>query len=652
MSRRCRRLHLRVEALEDRFLPASTAAVSAGLLTITGDSASINQNIAITQTTTPGTYDVAITDNGTSVLNQTFGGVTNIRINAGAGNDTVTFGGNALSGSGLTGNLSINGADQLTVSIGGSSGGFNVGGQAAITDTSPTQAMTLTVTGPATTLGSLAVTGSDGGSSTTIQDGAVIAGPAAFVFGNGNDNVSLEAGASGQPGAQVDGLLSFNGGGGSNSLSILNSSAGALALGAVGNVTLDAATINGGILTTFTSQSTVTMSNQTVVKGFVSLNGSTTSVIDVNVTDSSVNDFFSVTSGVFGGDDSITLTNSKVGTNLGMGLGAGIDTLALNNTTVGGTLVINGAGDLVVNVEQGSHIAGFVSLNETGGLSSDTITLSNSTVAGFFSVTTGPGSADSITFIGATIGQAVGFGLGTGTDTVNISRSTVGGSVLVRGQGNLLFGLTENSSVGAFVSLNESANPSTDTVSVSSSTVGGFFSVASGQGSSDSISMNSVSVGGAFGLGLGTGASTLSLGNLTTQGGFIVNTGASPFNFAGPTLVIGNQIITLTPANAASLLAALLGISPASAAGSTTTTTPVAPSSPSSSSSQTTGGGAVGTSPTPAPGGNVLQTIFGPGTPTGDSSNSGSLTQVNDLGSFFGNVFTSSPTPSVPAFPT
>jgi hypothetical protein len=662
-----------VEALEDRCLPASTAAASAGLLTITGDAAAPNQNIVIAQTATPGTYQVTITDDGTAAVSQSFTGITDIQINAGAGQDTISLGGNAASSSGLTGNLSINGTGQLTVNVGGTSGGFNVGGQVAITDTSPTQLLTVVVTGPATTLGALAVTGGDGGSTTTLEDGAVVNGNVAFVFGAGNDSVLLAPGATGQPGVQVNGSLAFSGGGGANSLAIVDSATGNLVIGSAGNMTLDRANVGGSVLDTFTGPTTVTLQNQTIVKGFVSINGSTTAAVKVDVADSSVNNFFSVSSGAFGGDDSITLSNSTIGSAVGIALGIGTDTLVLDNTSVSGALVTNGAGSLVLNVENGSSIHGFVSLNETNSFSSDTITVSNSTIGGFFSVVSGPASSDSISFQGVTIGSAVAFGLGAGTDTLTISRTSMGGSLLLSGQGNLLFGLTDASNVGSFVSLNETGTLSTDTITVASSNVGGFFSAVGGQAGSNSVTVNGVSVGGVFGLGLGSGTSNLAVGNLTVQGGFQVTTpGSGSFQAAGPVAVAGNQTVNLTPANALALLKALLGAAnpnlvivstTPTPAGSTTTTS--AGSSSSSSTTTTSGGnsssnstattaaagsssssstttsaagsssnsttpsnsGSSGSSTTvPVPGANIFPTVFTNGMPSG-------------LGAFFNTAF-------------
>jgi len=619
MSRRPSRLRLQVETLEDRYLPASTAAVNAGLLTISGDPATASESIDITQTTLPGTYQVTVRDAGISAICQTFSNITDIQLLAGTGKDTISLGGNTSSGTGLTGNLTISGAGQLTVNLGSSASGFIVAGRVAITDTSPTQALAVTAMNPATTLGSLAVTDGDGGSSIAVQDGVLVNGPAGFFFGNGIDSVVLGGGAAGDPGVQVTGSLIYNGGGGNNSLSILDSSTGGLSIGSANNITLDHATVGGELLTTFTGQATITLQNQTVVKGFVSLNGSTTSAITVNVTNSTINSFFSVTSGVFGGGDAIHMTGSAVGGNVGMELGAGTDTLVLTGTSVAGSLVTSGAGSLVVNLENGSGIAGFVSFNETGGLSSDTITVTNSNVGRFFSVVTGPHSADSITFQGATIGSNLGVGLGSGTDTLTVNQTAMGGSLVLAGQGSVLFTLQNGSNVGSFLNLNESASLSTDTVTVNNSTVGGFFSATGGSGSSDSITINGASVGGAFGLGLGSGTSSLSLANLTVNGNFMVQTaGATAFTAAGPSVVGSNQVLALTPANASALLNALLG---AAASGGNTTTTSPPP-----------------LTPPPIPGSNVMNTIFGPGQPTGVPNSTG-LTHLNDLGAFFATVF-------------
>lgn len=106
---------LAVEQLEDRWCPALTATLSAGLLTISGsadnDAVKVVQDSAVA-----GTFDVL---DGDEAVNSTpFTGVTNVRLNLTAADDQVTV---DLGGQMLSGNITANlrgGANTFTVQNG------------------------------------------------------------------------------------------------------------------------------------------------------------------------------------------------------------------------------------------------------------------------------------------------------------------------------------------------------------------------------------------------------------------------------------------------------------------------------------------------------------------------------------------------------
>ena len=115
---------LSLEALEDRWCPALTAALTSGVLTISGTADT--GPIQITQdSTTAGT--ISVSDGGTAVTDSPFAGVTSIRLNLTEADDTVVvdLGGQTFFGP-IVANLGV-GANSLTVQNGSLDGDLSVG---------------------------------------------------------------------------------------------------------------------------------------------------------------------------------------------------------------------------------------------------------------------------------------------------------------------------------------------------------------------------------------------------------------------------------------------------------------------------------------------------------------------------------------------
>src|SRR5262245_44933930 len=109
------RARLALESLEGRWCPAVTAALNAGVLTISG--VADNGSISVAQdVTTAGT--ITVSDGDTAVTGSPFTGVTGIRLNLTSTDDKVTI---DLGGQTFSGKVSANlggGADTLTVQNG------------------------------------------------------------------------------------------------------------------------------------------------------------------------------------------------------------------------------------------------------------------------------------------------------------------------------------------------------------------------------------------------------------------------------------------------------------------------------------------------------------------------------------------------------
>jgi hypothetical protein len=551
-GRRPLRSPLLVEALEDRCVPASTALQAGGVLTLTADSVTLNTTILIAETSTSGTYAVTMSDDGTQVVCQTFSGVTDILVNGGSGNTTVDLSGNVTSGTGLSGNLTINSSGALTVNDGigdDNAPAFNVFGQVNISDTGGGP-LNVTTGGTGTTLGATTITGSSSGADSIALEGStIINGTLDLVMGGGGDSISLE-------GTTVSGAVSFQAASGGDSISITNSSVGDLNLQSVQALFLDNAQVTGNLTTYFTAEQDVTFSDGTEVQGFVSLNGQGDSQAQVSISASKVDDFFSVEAGQgvdSAGNDSINFTDDHMGSAVALQLGSGSDTVNLEATTLDRRLLVQGTGTLILSVDQ-STVGGFVSVNETGSTSADTVSVTASTIDGFLSVRKGDGTDtvgnEFISLNNTTIADNFGASLDPGNDTVTINSTDIRGRVFVDSTGNLDF-VMNTSEVGSFVSLNQVGSTSSDTVSVSQSEVGRFFSVTSGDGTdtsgSNSISFENTSIGDSFGANLDGGNDTVSLTSTTVGGSVFINgTGNLDFTFTGGSMTRGSINLNMT----------------------------------------------------------------------------------------------------------
>jgi hypothetical protein len=504
------------------------------LLTITGDATNLDQSVLVAETSTPGSYNVTISDNGTQVVNTTFSGITDISIDTGSGVDTVNLSGNPTSGTGLTGNLSITGSSALTVNAGsvagsGNSAGFNVFGSVAITDTG-TSAVAVAVAGAGTSFGPTQIITGTGNDSVTFLDNATINGQLDVNLGSGADNLTM--GGDGQPGGVVNGAMVVRGGSGLDVANLTQTTTGDLEFSSFRTVTLDHSTVNGHLLTQLGAGESVFIKNGSDIHGYVSINGSNTDSAHVTVANSNIDDFFSVSSGqdtAAVSNDSISFSGSHIVGLVGLDLGAGSDTVAVSTTRLESALFVNSIGKLNFSLNN-SVVGDFGSLNQTGSASADTVSVNNSSITSFLSIVTGDGTGstgnDSVALSNTRIGDNLGLDLDAGTDTLSLSdHSVVGGSLFTNGTDNLDFALNQ-STIAASVSLNETGSSSADTVSVTGSSVAGFFSVVSGDGTGaagNSITFTTSTVGDNFATDLG-GDATMSFTNTALVGSLAVTT--------------------------------------------------------------------------------------------------------------------------------
>jgi fibronectin-binding autotransporter adhesin len=554
VTRRPLRPRLLVEALEDRCVPASTATVSGGVLTINGDTTATAQNITIAEVAnSPGTYAVTVTDNGTTNVNFTQGGITSIVINpTNGGADTVNLNGSTTTGTTLTGNLTINANPNgaLTVDIGKGSAGFNVNGTTTINDSSSSQTLTVLVQGSGTSLNATNITTSNIGSNITFDAGAAVLGALNITGGLGSDTVTLGDTAVGGGAVTVNAPITMNLQGGTNILNSTNSTLGALTLTSADQLNLTSDTVTSNILSTNGGPTEFSNLTTTTVQGFVSINGKGVTGQQVSINGSTINGFLSVV----GSDaaSNITMFSSSVGGNTAFDLGAppvspANETVTLNGS-FGGSVLVLGTGnlDFTMGTSTATNVSGFVSLNETGSSSVDTVTIGATGIAvnigGFLSnVASGTSNVlntDAMTLTDVTTGGAFGAAMGSGIVTADIEGSNIGGNVFINGTGNLNLSIdtvsTTATNISGFVTLNQTGSASVDTVLVGSTgavNVGGFFSVvATGTGNLtvDAITINDTVLGDSFGTELSGANDSVTLASTSavkmTSGGVIVDT--------------------------------------------------------------------------------------------------------------------------------
>jgi hypothetical protein len=577
-----RRPRLLVEALEDRCVPASTATVSGGVLTINGDTTPTAQNITIAEVAnSPGTYAVTVVDGLTTDVNFTQGGITSIVINpTNGGFDTVHLNGSTTTGTTLTGNLTINAnpAGNLTVDIGVGSAGFNVNGTTTINDSSSTANLTVLVQGSGTSLNATNITTSNVGSNITFDAGAAVLGALNITGGLGSDTVVLgdSFGA-----VTVNAPITIDLAGGTNNLTSTGSTLGALTLNSVDSLTLTTDTVTSNLLSTNSGTNEVSNLTNTTVQGFVSINGKGVSGEQVTISNTTINSFLSVVSSNVN-DDIEVLSGSSVGGNVALDLGAPPVSLGSSfvelDGTYGGNILLTGTGSVgfFLGSSGGATVAGFVSLNQTGSASVDTVDVGSGgavSIGKFLSnVASGTSNVnnfDDVTLNNTTIGGNFAAVEGTGVVDMTLSNTTINGNMLVNGTGTLDF-TYNNSTISSFVSLNFTGSASTVDVTVDTVGVGGFFSVvSSGTGNStfDDITFSNVTLGDSFGTDLSSasndvtlttvklsaggvilnetaGTSVNTLTGVTAPGNLTMNTGATNYTAIVETSTLGGTKIT------------------------------------------------------------------------------------------------------------
>jgi hypothetical protein len=304
------RTHLALEQLEDRWCPAVTASLSAGTLTISGSAD--NGSIRVAQDeTTAGTIQVL--DGTTAVSNSPFTGVTSIKLNLTAADDTVTI---DLGGLALPGNVTANlgtGTDSLTVLNGTIAGRLSVAADAAASGGH----------GPwgGNHWGSGASTPDTGPDTVTLAAGATA------------NNVSLRAGQAGgtieiagdvtadlaNVTGEVDGNVRFSGSDQGDTLNIdgdIGKSVLALTGSGADKVSITGAVTKGLALGTGSGDDLITLSSVVGGKAFISAGA---------------------------GNDALTITDTAkfLSTTL-VSMGAGIDTVTLDDAATIATMLING----------------------------------------------------------------------------------------------------------------------------------------------------------------------------------------------------------------------------------------------------------------------------------------------------------------------
>jgi hypothetical protein len=221
-SRRRQRPCLLVERLEDRWVPATTASYSAGVLTISGDS--LNSEIDIQQNSLRGSYTVTAFDNGVAASitggvnnSSTFNQVNSIVVNTGLGSDTIQLSGSSAGNGSLSGNLTITSNNDVTVNIGtdvskGPSGfvaanSFQVSGPTSIQNTGNGN-LTAYIGGSGTSLGDLNL--QDSGSGYIADFFSEFNGPSS-ITGNLTTNHTGAEDDFFQSGTSIGGYVSLNG---------------------------------------------------------------------------------------------------------------------------------------------------------------------------------------------------------------------------------------------------------------------------------------------------------------------------------------------------------------------------------------------------------------------------------------------------------
>jgi hypothetical protein len=238
-----------------------------------------------------------------------------------------------------------------------------------------------------------------------------------------------------------------------------------------------------------------------------------------------------------GGSDRVIISNLTIGNDLNVVLGTQEDNLTLNNSFIGGNLLVDGGegtDSVVLNdstigidfqAQLGSQLDG-VNINGgliqsnvfvDGGEGSDVVAGTNATING--DITTILGSEnDNVSFNG-TVGGSASFQGDDGNDTINVTGSSIALDLLI----DLGNGVNSATVDGTTVNnaINVIGGTTADTVSILNSSALGQISVDSKEGN-DAVTLTN---SGAFlvNLSLGLGTNQATVANLTTSEDLAVN---------------------------------------------------------------------------------------------------------------------------------
>jgi hypothetical protein len=419
-------LRLGLERLEDRTVPTTSAVLSNGVLTLTGDA---NANdITITEQPTSGSYLVAAADlAGTPV---SFNGVSSIAADLGAGADSFTFNGDASVGSQLSGTLSVKGAGSLTIDL---NARVNIGGQVTVNH-SETDVLDLGITGEGTTIGRLLVFDGDGDSTLRMDDYAHVLGFVSLNQEGGNNSAIISN-------ARIDSFFSFVGTTGNDILSLGGGNGGArigqnvfLAAGAGTNqFTMSETTIAGTVnFATAGSGETFLVQGLSVIHGPVIVNKTGGSQqLSATVSVSNIDGDFVINGGE--SDEVVSVNGRSIIGNLTTDLKAGSNSVTIDGYCTIGNFLHYGTGNEVIKIQPESRVRGYVSINASSAADLD-VFVYGSLLQSFLSVVSGAG-ADSVNVIAGETDGNLAFVLGDGNDHLNLLSLNAFGSLKIAAQG-------------------------------------------------------------------------------------------------------------------------------------------------------------------------------------------------------------------------
>jgi hypothetical protein len=500
------RARLALEGLEDRCVPAVSASVANGVLTINGDAG--DNNILIAEQTQVGQYTVA--DAGNPVSGSPFTGVVSVVVNTRGGNDQLTFNGDPVNTVGLTGTFTVNTTGALNFQVNDE---VNLQGRLKVAH-SGVQDLTVGVSGANVRIKEIEIQDAEGNSNVSLSGGALVSGFVSLNMGDGVNTATLS-------GVRVNGFVSLTGGANNDALSILTSTiAGNVATGVDGGsnqLVIQSSTIDGGVTHgTAGANDTAEVSVGSVLrKNFVVQATGATSGLFVNVlTGATVGGALMVNGG--GAAETVTIDTARVLGDVNLSLAGNTGTVNLNAATVAGNLNHSGSGDVVATIQGGSRVGGYVSLNTSGASGSSVNFSGTSSTGGFLSVVSGAG-ADTINVAGATVGGNFAAALAGGTDGVTLDGASVRGGASISDSGALTVTLQNTAKVGGALSVSAATAAGGVGVTLNNATVAGAATVTAGLGD-DTVQALNATVLGVLTANLGAGTTnTVSLTGTSAQ---------------------------------------------------------------------------------------------------------------------------------------